>query len=332
MKAVDLFAGPGGWDVATRRLGIDVTGIEHDPATCQTRRAAGHATVEGDVRHYGPGDFDWHAGLIGSPPCPTFSVAGKGSGRRDLEAVLLGVKHLAARQDISTLAFEDDRTPLVMEPLRWVLQAIDARLPYEWIALEQVPTVLPVWEAVAEMLRAEGYGVATGNLNAEQYGVPQTRRRAILVARYGGPAELPTPTHSRYYPRDPARLDPGVLPWLSMAEAIGWGFTDRPSTSLVSASGGGRRLLDSSSANWTAVAKAISNGRFIRAPHRQGHALNRGDLSTCPAEDGAALQTFPPGYPWQGGDTAAGKQIGNAVPPLLAEAILSRLTGRQAEL
>jgi hypothetical protein len=44
--------------------------------------------------------------------------------------------------------------------------------PYEGLAFEQVPAVLPVWERMAEAFRREGYAVATGKLSAEHYDVP----------------------------------------------------------------------------------------------------------------------------------------------------------------
>ena len=81
----------------------------------------------------------------------------------------------------------------------------------------------PLWDACAVILRAYGYSIDTGVLNSEQYGVPQTRRRAVLVAHKDRAEALPTPTHSRYYSRSPAKLDPGVLPWVSMSDALGWG-------------------------------------------------------------------------------------------------------------
>ncbi|MGV7591810.1 DNA cytosine methyltransferase, partial [Mycobacterium kansasii] len=67
--------------------------------------------------------------------------------------------------------------------------------------LEQVPAVLPVWEAMAEVLETNGYGTDTGVLHTEEFGVPQTRRRAVLIARLGESSEdvqLPKGTHRRY--------------------------------------------------------------------------------------------------------------------------------------
>ncbi len=43
--AIDLFAGPGGWDIAAHRLGLRTVGIEWDQAASDTRRAAGLPTV-----------------------------------------------------------------------------------------------------------------------------------------------------------------------------------------------------------------------------------------------------------------------------------------------
>ncbi len=78
---VDLFAGPGGWSVAAQRLGLREIGIESDKAAHLTRRAAGFHTIRDDVRKWGPANFPNARGLIESPPCPTFSQAGKGSVR-----------------------------------------------------------------------------------------------------------------------------------------------------------------------------------------------------------------------------------------------------------
>lgn len=219
--AVDLFAGARGWEALSTDL-VDAVGIELDPNACATSLAAGFRAIQADVATIDPRMFGVD-GLIASPPCQTFSMAGAGAGRKALDVVLQAVKEIGSGEWPTDLiaATGDVRTGLVLQPLRWAL----AMRP-RWISWEQVPAVLPVWEACADVLRAEGYTVATGVLNAEQYGVPQTRRRAVLIASRTRAVELPRPTHSRYYSHDPSRLDPGVSKWVSMAEALGWADGD----------------------------------------------------------------------------------------------------------
>lgn len=229
-RIVDLFRGPGGWSEGLRLLGLTDYGVEYEPNAHATATAAGHAGILADVLDLDPLDYADLVGLIASPPCQTFSTAGRGAGRAALDDVLLGVKSLAAGQPLPS--FDDVRTALVLQPLRWTLE-----LEPEWTAWEQVPTVLPVWEACAEVLRADGYSVATGLLNAEEYGVPQTRKRAVLVASRTRTALLPMPTHTRYRKGKPRQGALGLKPWVSMADALGWGaeelvgFARRPEVS-----------------------------------------------------------------------------------------------------
>jgi DNA (cytosine-5)-methyltransferase 1 len=245
MTVIDLFAGPGGWDCAAMVLGIDVLGIELDDAACRTRAAAGLTTMQADVAALNPMSFAPCRGLIASPPCQAFSMAGKGAGRKALSAYQSAAYAMTSGASIDVTQLdqdcEDPRGHLVLEPLRWAL----ALLP-EWIALEQVPPVLPVWEATAEALRDNGYATWTGVLSSERFGVPQTRQRAFLLARYGKAVSPPPVTHQRYVsPRrggeqemslfdtpEPERIvlaeDRDLLPWVSMAEALDWGMTARP--------------------------------------------------------------------------------------------------------
>ena len=224
VSTLDLFAGTG-WGVACRSLGIDEFGVDNEPNVLETRAANGLTTVFHDVWDglEDRAEIPAHDLLIASPPCQTFSRAGDGEGRRALNDVLRLVGEEAYKRPADMRAFAkahgDDRTALVLTPLSYVTR----EMPW-LVVLEQVPPVLPVWEATADVLRGLGYSAVTGLVDAEQYGVPQTRRRAILVARCDGvEAHLPAPTHSRYHSRTPKRLDLGVLPWVSMAEALGWG-------------------------------------------------------------------------------------------------------------
>lgn len=117
--ATDVFGGTGGWDVAARQLSLAALGVEWDAAACMTRRAAGLFTVEGDVRDFHPLDFERVPGFIASPPCQTFSAAGKGAGRAALDTAYQLAKTLEARQAVDFSVFSDERTGLVLEPLRW---------------------------------------------------------------------------------------------------------------------------------------------------------------------------------------------------------------------
>jgi DNA (cytosine-5)-methyltransferase 1 len=237
-RVLDLFAGTG-VGVAIQNLGAREFGVEIMPEAIATREANGMRTVYTDV-------WDAHKAealvrywrnwtLWASPPCQTFSLAGSGAGRRALSDVL-GVIERKEYIDMDILREQsallgDERIGLVLSPLHYA-----ARFLPTFIAFEQVPPVLPVWEAMAVELRELGYSVWTGMLHAEQFGVPQTRKRAILMARRDGvPVTPPVPSHSQYHNRTPERLDDGVLPWVSMADALGWAV-DRPSPTVT---GGG---------------------------------------------------------------------------------------------
>ena len=237
MKIIDLFAGPGGWDEGLRLLGReDVIGVEWDASACATAQANGHERVQGDVAALDPQAFadiflDEVEGFIASPPCQAWSLAGKRGGEHDRQAC----HDLADRMDvlgddsIDFTAWADPRSHLVTQPVRWVRD-----LRPEWVALEEVPAVRGLWAHFAEIFEGWGYSVAHGVLPAEAYGVPQTRKRAILIASRVRGVKLPEPTHSRYYPRTPDKLDPGVQKWVSMYEAISRGFVDRPSPTISS--------------------------------------------------------------------------------------------------
>lgn len=364
---VDVFAGPGGWDVAAQQLGLKVMGIEWDHAACETRRAYGLHTAEGDVRQYGPKDFPAR-GFIASPPCQSFSMAGNGAGRLALDHVLAGVAALAARDVHDASVFTDERTALVLEPLRWMLEAVDAGVPFEWACFEQVPTVLPVWAAMAEVLRGEGYSVATGYVSAEEHGVAQTRKRAVLVARRDSQAHLPSPTHQKYR-KGVARGagDPSLKPWVTMRDVLGDvvdGVALRSNYSDAGKPGQtaqerGRTIRGVDSPSVTLTSKphswVLAQGVQAHSPRRDadspaatlafGHDAASvvfvpadvvGDDLRAAKADGRAtrvtvdqagqLQSFPAGYPWQGKRGKQYEQVGNAVPPMMAAALIRAAT------
>lgn len=349
MIALDLFAGTG-WGVACQRLGILEHGVEIMPEAVASRDAAGMHTAYHDVWDglADPAIIPDHDLLIASPPCQTFSVAGKGAGREALDDVLALIsseswaRRGTALRDAASAAGLDDRTALVLSPLAYVAHSRPMH-----VVLEQVPTVLPVWEAVAKELRALGYSVVTGVLNAEQYGVPQTRRRAILIARRDGvAAAMPAPTHSRYYSRDSGQLDPGVEKWVSMAEALGSHSADTlrsnygtggdasrrgersaslPAPTLTSKADRMRWLRPEIEAwRWKdAPATTVAGDPRITAREHHFHGEQSKTSLRLEEHEAVALQSYPSGFPFQGNRGKRFLQIGNAVPPLLGQAVIT---------
>ncbi|RAG83795.1 DNA cytosine methyltransferase [Streptacidiphilus pinicola] len=322
---VDLFAGPGGLDVAAHWLGLAVDGVEWDADACQTREAAGFRTRQGDVRESSAADFPDATILAGGPPCQTYTLTGNGDGRRALELVKAFAKRMATGEDVSAgLANlgDDYRTGLVLQPLKWALHAAELGHPYNTIVLEQVPGVLPVWETIEEALGGLGLGYRTvsGVLHTEDYGVPQTRRRAILIARRDGEAKLPKPTHHRFRLGAPRPADGnGRKTWVTMGEALG----RKDEFKVVSnySTGGnterrGRRTSDQPSFTIT--------GKWTRNRLVTPDAKER-DLGRFTEGEAGRLQTFPMDFPWDG--KARAQQIGNAIPPRLAAHVLAAALG-----
>ncbi len=346
---VDLFAGAGGWDLGARAVGIEPVGIESDRWACATRAAVGLRTIRADVTQLPLEPFAGAEGLIASPPCPDFSIAGHRAG------------------------IEGQTGRLMWQVPRWV-QAVRPR----WVACEQVPLALPWWEQFAAEMRAWGYRTWTGLLNSADHGVPQTRIRAILLAHQDRQAWPPEPTHSKH----PGGFDE-LLPWVSLADALGWdGALERPRGAGMCARYGERRLHPASEPAPTVRTPGKGGGgghTFLlhtnrgqdRHGRRQMVSVGRsaptvsgkaggqwvfdrpattvmGDRRVFPPDghhpyqglgsfsgrsikvelwELGVLQGFPADYPWQGNKTQRATQIGNAVPPPLAAAVLGALTG-----
>ena len=221
-KIVNLFAGPGGWDEGLRGLGGVALGIDSSKSACETGRAAGHPRQLADVSALRPSDLGTVTGLIASPPCQAFTKIGKNLGKLDKAQVVLCAKEICEGRDTRAARLErchDPRSLLTMEPMRWAVA-----LRPRWIALEQVPAVGELWSVFADLLAALGYHCAVGLLSAEQFGVPQVRKRAFLVASADGDVRLPRPTHRAFDPRctEVREEEAHLRRCLTMAQALGW--------------------------------------------------------------------------------------------------------------
>lgn len=284
-EVVDLFAGPRGWSEGLATLGLADVGIEWDADACATAVAAGHLTIRADVSTYPPEVFTGARGVIASPPCPDFSLAGSGMGRSGKSGWL------------------------VDEPVRWVEE-----LHPEWVVCEQVPGALPVWHEHAHRYRALGYSVWCGVVNAADYGVPQTRTRAVLLASRVRSVARPPVTHAR----QPTLF--GLPPWVTMSEACGW----PPGEYRLDRRQNGAPVLDVGRRPApTLTAAAVAAGIWT--------LTKNGERVRLSVADALAVQSFRGDYPLRGSPRSQHEQIGNAVPPLLAAHLLAAVLGVPAD-
>lgn len=325
MTVLDLFSGPGGWATGAHHAGISTIGIDLDPDACRTHHTAGHPTIRADITTYPLEHLDSIDGLIASPPCTDFSLAGNQAGITGATGKLMH------------------------EVPRWV-RALHPR----WVACEQVPQALEWWNRFAVEFRELGYRTWTGVLNAADYGVPQTRRRAFLLASLDREPGPPLASHGR--DPQPMMFGEPLLPWVSMAAALGWsgpvavgavatiieagepdGYRERdwregdePAFALTEKARSwtvrtgansmvtGARILNGDDCCRTLTGIAESKGIWkITDPDGQRIGLT--------VADALILQSFPADYPVHGTKTSQFRQIGNAVPPVLAAAVLRTL-------
>lgn len=311
---LDFFAGPGGWDEGAAALGITSLGIEIDADACATAEAAGHRRVQMDVTDmtYAQAGNWTRKIFVASPPCVNFSKLNKGHHRKHVDELVTAVLEEDfdwGEGELPTLTL----LPLMMGP--WVRYFTPT-----YVAFEQVPSVLPVWEAYAEVLERWGYWTWTGQLDAAHYGTPQHRKRAVLMASRREPVKEPFRTHG---PGDWAE------PFITVGEALGWtAETVRDPARINDQSG---TPFDH---DWPFKRPALTiAGRPLlchpgaNANRFNGKTKSRNDGFRLTEQEMAVLQGFRRDYPFRGNRSSQQKQIGNVVPVQMATAILAALTG-----
>lgn len=340
LSAVSLFSGAGGMDVGMSAAGFDVQfANDLDDDACETYlRNHGNVIRNGDLRDHFP-TLRQSKGVdlvFGGPPCQGFSVAGK-MDPGDVRSQLL-----------STFFDVVDE----LRPKAFICENVKAL------------AVLSKWSGIREEMQArtkDRYNTALLVLNASSFGVPQSRDRmffvgierssvegslsaqlqALLAAKVQSPETVGEVVRrlgragSKANSRTcAARITYARNPVLRASPYAGMLFNGagRPQaaggiSSTLAASMGGNKtpIVDEAE---------IFDGEpsFVHAYHQRlmrGGSAREGDaparLRRLTIDECIALQTFPPNYNFAGRQSAVYRQLGNAVPCRLAEAVGSAM-------
>lgn len=320
---VDLFCGCGGLSTGLLDAGVDVRlGIDFDGPSIATfdlnHAQRGGRGLQADVRELSGKTLRDIAGdpislLAGGPPCQPYSVAGK---RRGLA---------------------DRRGDLIFEFVR-LLRETEA----EAFIFENVPNLASFseGEVLNDLLSAfaeAGYSANPRVLLAAEYGVPQMRKRLFIVGtRDRGEVPMPPPVSH-------APQANGLLPFATSAEAL----DDLPDVSEVEAQEvanheptfHGEEMLEAFSRLKPGTRDRRSRHDRLH-PDRPGYTLRAGSGNFSPlrpvhhrhdrvlsVRECARLQSFSDDFVWpdQQARLQQYRQVGNAVPPLLARAVAIHL-------
>lgn len=299
LACLEICAGAGGQSLGLHLAGFDhELAVEIEPDACQTLRQnmPTWEIHEGDVREISGEKYRGIDLLAGGVPCPPFSIAGKQLG-------------------------EDDERDLFPEALRLVEEARPKAVMLENVRGLSTAKFQTYRNSIRASLEDLGYKSDWQVLNASEFGVPQLRPRFILVAampeyfeRFKWPAPVGTPPTVGEVLLPLMARDGwlGAENWAEGAQGIG------PTVVGGSRKHGGPDLGPTRArAAWLELGV---DGKGI-ANEGPNELTPIGHVPRLTLEMAAALQGFPSYWRFHGRKTAAYRQIGNAFPPPVAEAV-----------
>ena len=302
MKVVSLFSGAGGLDLGFINAGHKIIWANDNfPDAVETyRKNIGDHIVCEDISKILSSEIPDHDILIGGFPCQGFSVANSNRGEND------------------------ERNKLYLELLRVLID----KQPKFFLA-ENVKGILSlmqgkIFDLIITDFKKAGYRVKYKVLNAANYGVPQKRERVIILGVRNDidyNLEHPVPTHS-----ENSTLFEDKANWISIGEALKdipepeevHNLTNHTYSKFKLKFNGylGNRAIDPTKPAPTVTARGDEKGGVVVLHHPNNHRR-------MSVRELAMTQSFPITFNFVGNNSSAYRQIGNAVPPLLAYAIAS---------
>ena len=302
LTSIEICAGAGG-----QALGLDRAGFGHeclveiDRDACSTLRLnrPGWKVLQEDLREFDGRPYKGIDLLAGGVPCPPFSVASKQLGEKDERNLF---------PEAIRLVDETRPRAVMLENVRGILDAVfeDYRLH------------------IAGQLKALGYVTDWKLLNASEFGVPQLRPRVVFVAvRKELAANFNWPQS-------------GLLPPLTVGETLqdlmaegGWegaGAWARRASEIAPTLVGGSKKHGGPDLGPTRARKAWEtlgvDGKGLADEPPQRGFLGMPRLTVRMA---ARVQGFPDDWRFVGGKTSTYRQVGNAFPPPVAEAVAKEI-------
>ena len=264
---VDICCGIGSFHYSLVKQGLKcVMACDIDPIARQTYQTNYNIQPLGDIYTIEPQSIQPFDILCAGFPCQPFSNAGQ------------------------HLGFNDRRGVLFFQ----IMKMVEYHKP-NYIIFENVPAILThdngnTFRKIVELMEQTGYAIAYKKIKCSDYGIPQMRKRVILVGvKNGDPSRL----------LDFDRFKKNV----NLSEYLGKNFAK---TTAYTIRCGGRRSPINDKHNW--------DGYFVDG---QEYRLT--------IQDGLRLQGFPVNFTLHGTDTEKWHQLGNTIPTIFTEMITSNL-------
>lgn len=360
IPVIDLFAGAGGSAVGVSMAGGDVRlSVELDETACETlrlnRRFHGGDVLLADVSSLTGPQLRERAGLkasdpliiSGGPPCQPFSKAAywtdPGDDSRYRRARTRG--EAGVRPTPILVASPDERRDLLGDFARLIIGSRADGFMFENVASIMHPRNRGTFEGFRARLQRAGYQTTLVDANAARFGVPQLRRRVILLGTRAEPVPPPAPTHALAGEASGsllgaatvgAAIEPFAAAKYTEPEEVVHGRWSRELLevppgknykALTAWAGHPNPVFEPETRFWNFLLKlrpdqpswtiAANPGPWVGPFHWTSRRLRIPEL--------AALQSFPPGYEFAGNRRERVRQIGNAMPPLLAAAMMRSL-------